>query len=262
MSTATVDTSAIDKLLGVTSPDKATTWMNNLFYGDPGCGKTYLLGTALDHPDLWPMVIFDCDGGSKTLSRRPGVKVVKTTDYATLTEKFNALYSLGDKLPYKSVAVDNLTEVQKVNMAFCMAKAVANNSDRDKYVPSMAEWSKSGEMIRSLVRGFRDLPCHTFFTCYADKEYEGEGTSGPFKYLPDIPGKLAWHVPGFLDVVGYMSTVVNQSGGVTRQIQFLQTKKVVAKDRTGNLPDLVRDTDLPTLWNYIQGKGELTNAAA
>ena len=66
-----IEVLTIRDLLEVLPPDQSVPYQNDLFFGDPGAGKTHLLGTVVDHPDLHPMLLADIDGGSMTLRNVP-----------------------------------------------------------------------------------------------------------------------------------------------------------------------------------------------
>ena len=61
------------ELLQVKPPSEMVDWINFLEYGDPGVGKTYLLGTAADDPRTSPVLIADIEGGLTTLRHRKDV---------------------------------------------------------------------------------------------------------------------------------------------------------------------------------------------
>ena len=71
-----------------------------------------------------------------------------------------------------------------------------------------------------------------------------------------MPGKLRHELSGFFSVVGYLSTYNMEGGGVARQIQFLKTDKVQAKDRFQALPAIMPDSPtLPEIWKLIKESG-------
>jgi hypothetical protein len=157
---------------------------------------------------------------------------------------------------YKSICLDNITELQKMDMNEVMveAKASANNPENvDLYVPSQREWGKSGERMRIVIRSFRDLPCHTICMAYTD-ERENKLTKIN-QIWPGMPGKLRHEISGFFSVIGYMS-VYEEGGETHRQIQFKKTRVVQARDRFQVLPELMKnDPTLPDVWRIIKESG-------
>ncbi len=174
-----------------------------LIYGEPGAGKTYLLGTAEDHEDTSPMLLIDIEGGTLTLRRR-NIDVVQVRSMKQIEEVHNEIANDTDR-HYKTVGIDSLTELQKLDMRTVMKETYNRKPDStDIYVPSQREWGKSGERVRMIVRAFRDLPVNTLVTALMSSDKDDR--TGQTSFFPSFPGKLRSEIPGFFDVVGYLTT--------------------------------------------------------
>lgn len=242
--------------IGAKSPDGSVNWMNDLFYGEPGAGKTHLFGTVEDDPEEFlPALLIDIDGGTDTIRNRHKIDVSKPI---RSMESLQSLYKeiAADPYYYKTIGLDNITELQKIDMNDVMveAKRTAQNPDNvDIYVPSQREWGKSGERMRIIIRAFRDLPCHTIALAHIE-EREDKMTKIN-RLWPSMPGKLRHELAGFFSVVGYLSTY-EENGEVYRQIQFTKTKRVQAKDRFQALPSVLpNNPTLPQIWHLIKDSG-------
>lgn len=257
---------SVDELrakLSITSLEEAfDEWIKNLIYADPGGGKTHLLGTAADHPETRPVLIFDVDGGLKTLKKFENKKYIERIVCRSMDDvkkNYDELFYSIDadgNLPYKTVGIDSLSELTDLDMRFIMKAAYNTNPDKVNIdVPSPREWGIARAHVRNVVRAFRDLPCHVIMTAHVGVE-EQEGQ--PTKYFPAFAGKLKREVPGFFDVVGYMSTDTT-TGEAIRQIQFLGTRRVVAKDRLGVFGNLLRNPSVPLMWDLISGNVDLAS---
>lgn len=248
-----VSLDVIRELLGAEPPAQSITWINSLFYGEPGAGKTYLLGTAQDHPDTKPFLLFDVEGGSVTLRSKKDVDVVQIRSMQQLEDAINELI----KNPgyYKTVGVDSLTELQKLDMRTLMVETKKAKPDStDIYVPSPREWGKSGERIRLIVRALRDLPCNTLMTALLGVDSDEKSPTRGQMY-PLLPGKLRHELPGFFDIVGLLRALSEKGeddeNQIIRTLQVVKTDKVVAKDRTSALGSLVRAPSIPLMWEMI-----------
>ena len=251
----------IRELLGV-GPPTDLKWINALFFGDPGAGKTHLIGTAMDHPETRPLLLLDIDGGAQTVRKRTDIDVIQVRTMQKLENVVNDLRKsvVDGKMYYKCVAVDSLTEFQKLDMRTVMkqAKADARDSSKvDELVPSQREWGKSNERVRMVIRAFKDLDCHFLATAFVQetrKENKSEGTSRVIKIAPSLPGKLGSEVPGFFDIVGLLRVQARGQGGDAEQIRTLQTQQtelVKAKDRFSALPALMDHPSIPLIWETI-----------
>jgi phage nucleotide-binding protein len=228
-------------------------WLNLLLYGPPGVGKTHECGTAEESPLTSPVLFLDVEGGVTTIRRRKKIDVVPIRSVDELMSNYNKLYaSIKDgKIYYKTVIVDSLSELADLDMRDIMEKAYNQNPDKvNKHVPSQREWGIARGHVRAIVRAFRDLPCNVIFTAHEGFLQE-EGM--PTRYFPAFSGKLRQEVPGFMDIVGYMSAE-NKGGEIERKIQFVGTRRVVAKDRTDSLGDVMINATIPQMWELIHGK--------
>lgn len=248
----------IRELLGVQSPEEVVPYLNFLVYGEPGAGKTYLGATAQDSEDTSPILFLDVEGGTVTIRKRKDVDVVKIRSMEKIEKVHNDLFKAaanGEPLYYKTVIIDSLTELQKLDLRTVMQDEFNRNPDKtDVDVASQRGWGKSGERMRRIIRAYRDLPMNTICTALVGTELDE--ANGVYNYFPSLPGKLRGEVPGYFDVVGYLSTAERSIEGekkkeVYRQLQVAKTRRVVAKDRTAALGDIVDSPSIPMLWEMI-----------
>lgn len=232
-------------VLDIVHPTEAVQWLNFLVYGPAGVGKTFLLGTAQDHPETRPMLIIDVEGGVTTLRKRDDVDVIPARSIKDIVKIHKELHDRPGY--YKTVGMDSLTELQKLDMQDIMREVVNARPDLNPDVPSQREWGISANHIRKIVRAFRDLQCNTIMTALVAEQRD---SSNVLTYEPSLPGKLRQEVPGFFDVVGYYASD-HEDGEIVRKLQVVGTRRVVAKDRTDALGDLVKNPTVPMLWDLI-----------
>lgn len=245
MSAATAKSSLRDRI-GVSAPAEAISYLNLLIYGAPGVGKTHFIGTAQDHEETTPLLILDVEGGTTTLRKRKDLDVKRITSIEMLNEVYEMLVSDTEGY-YKTVALDSLTELQQLDMGDILAKRDETRPDLKGEPPSMREWGKSADHMRKIVRAFRDLPCHTIMTALEKTDKDDNGT---ILIMPSLPGKLAAEVPGFLDIVGYLTTNIEKDETI-RQLQTVKTRRVTAKDRTSALDPVTESPSIPLLFERI-----------
>lgn len=242
--------SALQEALGVKPPALSIEHINALIYGEPGVGKTYLLGTAQDSKDTSPLLILDIDGGIQTLRHRKDIHVIQLRSYEQLIGVYQQLFNSikNGKMPYGTIGIDTLSELQKLDIGKIAIDFANDNAKLDGDVPDMRAYYKSGEHMRKVVRAFRDLPCHVIFNCHTgtDKDNFNRTT-----YFPALPGKLRSDIPGFLDIVGWLRAEA-VDGEVKRYLQVQKTEATIAKDRTNSLLPIEEDPTIPKLWDKLK----------
>jgi AAA domain len=235
---------------------EAITTMNFMVYGDSGVGKTRLLGSADEVPDLRKLLYVDIEGGTMSIREHyPNVDVVRIKNFGELKDVYEALR--GSNHGYATVCIDSVNEMQKFNMSDIMIELVKSRTDLDPDIPGMREWGKNLEQMRRYIRLFRDLSINTLFTCLSmdDKDQK----TGTTRKKPGLSGKLSGEITAFLDIVCYMY-MKEVDSKQQRMLLTGSTDTFTAKDRTAKLPMVIPNPSMKTIWNHINGTKEETNA--
>jgi len=246
----------------IESAKKRKRYGNYLFYGDYGVGKSTLAATACEVPEMRYVIYINAEGGDESIKDFDIdlVDVNNFSQFARVHEFLRIHCQLRDRylnsddaearkkliqyesalkdvpeeeieepILYNTVCIDTLTEVQKYCMYQLLGIEVGKYAlDLAPESPQWDEWGKSAEMIRLLVRSFRDLPMHTLFVCGRGMEQDHQKR---FHYFPLLPGKLANEVQGFFDVVGYMVAAPTEGEEMHRRLWLEPGQTFRAKNR-------------------------------
>jgi len=221
--------------------------INILIYGESGAGKTHLAGTADQVPEMRKVLFLDVEGGAFTLRHvSPNIDTIRIRTWADMVRALAELEAGGHG--YKTVIVDSLTEVQKYSMYAVMGGVVDKEPDRDADIPSLREYLKNTELVRKFVRKFRDLPMNTIITALRgeDKDMKRAKTD----YFPGLQGKVAKEVSAMVDGVFYLYTK-EIDGENQRVLLTSKVEDIVAKDRSGALPQIVVDPTMKFLYETL-----------
>lgn len=235
-----------------TDEDYALRRIKCLIYGPAGQGKTHFLGTASMDERTAPILILDFEGGVlSTLEGLPGYK--ETWDYMQIRSwaDYNKAFERLDKNEegFRCVAVDSISETHK----FALYNIIEKEEDRRKN-PDLIEQGDYGTasvQINRLVRSFRDLPMHVFFTAHAKDETDPR--EGLVK-KPMMAGRVAEEVPGMMEVVGYLAWTEDEEGEMKRTLLLQNWPKVRVKVRTPwgkEAPDEIYDPTVTTLLDTL-----------
>lgn len=242
--------------------------MKMLIYGSPGVGKTSLLATANLHPLTAPILIVNVEGGTLSISETSTLGLAEPPDVVDLTsyDQLNDIFwylAKGDH-PYKSVGIDSLSELQTVNLESVVRKQMSKTSGGGSRRESMddvwlEDYGTSNNQLRRMLRQFRDLPMHVFFTCHDASSQDKDKNEVVHPAL--TPG-LRTAVLGYMDIVGYLynQAVTDEDGNEATLRRMLSRPygKWLAKDRSPGqrLGLSVDNPSIPIIMDRITKKGE------
>lgn len=220
-------------------------WLKALIYGKHGAGKTELLATAVDVPEMNDVLFISAESGDLTVQGSPRIQnkeklfIVPATTFKQVAHiqqflqayciardandvpKMRRLFSqvtgineadIVDPPRFRTVIIDSLTEVEVycVHQLLNYTQADIMKGD-DMEVAGWPEFRKNNEMVKMLVRAFRDLPMHALFSC---AESWSQDEQKKFHYTPALTGKLSAQVQGFVDLVGWITVGTPTEGKV------------------------------------------------
>jgi hypothetical protein len=238
---------------------RAERFLKLLVYGDYGVGKTTLCASAQDVPGMANALIIDAEAGDLSLSSRNDVDSIRITKFDTIARIYEflrlhvrfrdegnegELIRLETRLRgapvqkatiYRTIIVDSLSEVQK----FAMYKSLGSDIgtvklDDDASKPEYGDWNTQLELIRRLVRAFRDLPMNVIFVA---SEKVAEDDRKRMIRRPNFTGSIEREIPGFFDVVGYLMAAPGAEGTIARRLYISPGQQFLAKNRF-NRPDI------------------------
>lgn len=227
-----------------------------LIFGPPKHGKTHFLGTATFDERTAPLFLLDFDGGVlDVLDGLPGGPNGPLWYHWPIHSwsDFNEGYAELESGEYKSFAIDSISETLTFAHMNILAEKGSTRSNPD--LIQQDDYGTATVQLRRLVRQFRDLPIHGFYTAHhKDDVSPKEGTI----ILPNLTAKLAVEIPGLMSVVGYLALeeVTSDSGEVETQRVLLL--KNYAKIRTGvrtkwgeEAPDEIEDPTVTKLLDAL-----------
>lgn len=253
------------------SLDEMDEWLNILYYGEPGSGKT---SAAASMAHLGVVYLVDVESGAKARPLRKlgvptkNIRPVQVTSYKELDEFYwflkQELQDLADaraaaargedvELPpdIAGVVFDSISEIHdqliraQVDVRHGKAVKKATNKhgelamevDDNEFMVELGDRGIVTEQLRTLTRRFRDLPCHCAWVALAKREVDpgGEGVV----YLPQLPPKFGQNLRGFVDVVGYMVKAPGVEDASGYLGVFRDTGRYKGKDRFGTLPEVL-----------------------
>jgi hypothetical protein len=207
-----------------------------LAYAKPGVGKTSLVGTAADVPQMRDVLVISAEGGELTMLNNPriaGTEYIDCIQVRTFTqlqsvkdflfahcthrnsgddEKLRNLQNMvfvgsdaaepGARLRrFNTVIIDSLTEINDYSMMNILGITQATNLNADVNSAEFKEYKQNHTKMQLLVRQYRDLDMHVLMTAHADWTQDEQKRH---HWSLALTGKLSGQVQGFFDIVAFM----------------------------------------------------------
>jgi len=264
-------------------------YLNVLFYGAYGAGKTYLASTAHWVPEMRDVLYINVEAGIKAIVSQD-ITRIRVKDYRTFARvreylRLHAKYrdegneerllkterwlrpgeDVAAPHHFRTVIIDSLSEVQKLCMYMLLGMDPETYQlDAVPASPEFAEWNQSTELIRLLIRQFRDLPYHIIIVLGEMEVEQAKGTNKTLLKRPNLQGRrLPGEVQGFLDVVGYLAEAVVDGETARRLYLRRLNESFNAKNRFhGNPPRYIDNPTMQDLWNLEVASRAAANASS
>ena len=247
---------------------------NMMVYGEPGEGKTPLLASVVDVPEMLPALLVDIDGG--TLSARdkddlPTIhlpqlasrlfknsKIARPSEWLAL-ETIYAWLLLGTH-PYKTVMLDGGTDLMRFCELECIyfgakRKMEEYGKDHDPELAELADYRRIYERTKRTYVRFRDLmtkdgiKMNFVATAHEDRDKD------TLEFKPLFIGKSASIIMGVFDILARMT---HNEAGVKCLVPCLEGR-VRGRDRSNSLGRLVEEPTMKKITMEIFG-GERGNS--
>lgn len=197
-----------------------------LLFSPPGNGKTYFLGTAQADERTYPMLLLDFEGGHETLAGLD-IDVVEVRGWDDYNEVYEVLESgkhweldgssLKEGETYKSLAIDSISETHVWVLLSILDEKGDTRKEPD--LIQLDDYGVATTQMRRLMREFRDLPMHVFYTAHANQvEERGIGKI----MVPKMAGQMAGEAVGLVSICGYLAITENESDGEDQRLLLLQ----------------------------------------
>lgn len=243
-------------------------FVNELYYGDGGSGKTTDLASMAN---LGPIVMINAESGIK---RRPLVQLGINADniqlvpdvgepltYQLLEDLFFELRTEVENGSIVGVAWDSLTEIHKVLLRDVVDKRIdkaerTGKGDTDPFFTDRSDYGVMTEQLRMLIRRYRDLPCHFAASALERRDIDDDGV---VTYRPALTPALQTDVYGYMDVVCH-TTVEEIDDDDERDLFtgiFRPAGKYRAKDRFGAMPHRMVDPTFQRVVAYVNDELEV-----
>ena len=244
---------------------------NMMIYGEPGEGKTPLLGTVVDVPEMLPALLIDCDSGTLSVRDREGLNTLhlpKMAAQLTLQEKrdispWKALeetyrWLSQDEHEYKTIMLDGGTEIQR----YCELEFIAfgiqkkTSGDHDPELAELADYRRIHERMKRMYMRFRDLQTkdgrRINFLATAHEGKAKDDLTGKMFIQPLFIGKATVLISSVFDIIGRLTTADVGSKKDVKVLVPAINGTARGRDRSGSLGSFIEDPTMSKIAEKIR----------
>lgn len=183
-----VETSILDKITPVSSLETNLVMM---VYGRSGTGKTNF-GATFPRPILF---IDTNERGTETIRQEEDIDVVRVTTWSELDELYWALRENKTEVEYKSIVIDQVTNLQDIGMAEILRKGRKGADETF----TQRNWGQLGGLLKGMISNFRELSdTYNILLIAHERVYDG-GDDEQEAIEPSIGARVMPSVGSFLD---------------------------------------------------------------
>ena len=231
---------------------------NILIYGEPGSGKTRIAASAPN-----PLIIDINDQGQDSVRRDYDPMYYPVERWSEITDVYWYLQE-GDH-DFESVAVDHVTNMQNLALAFVIGDEAARDASRDPDMPSRQAWGKANQLMKTQIINFRNLPLNTIFLAHVRaNEVEGEDDELQVKLTAEVSPGSQKVLTGAVGTIGYLakrevfiksSKTKTRRREIRRRLYFADSERYVSKDRNFVFGEYIDAPDLTEMLALIYNDG-------
>ena len=244
---------------------------NMMIYGEPGEGKTPLLGTVVDVPDMLPALLIDCDSGTLSVRDKEGLNTLhlpKMAAQLTLQEKrdishWKALeetyrWLSQDEHEYKTIMLDGGTEIQRYCELECIAFGIQKKTsgDHDPELAELADYRRIHERMKRMYMRFRDLQTkdgrRINFLATAHEGKAKDDLTGKMFIQPLFIGKATVLISSVFDIIARLTTADVASKKDVKVLVPAINGTARGRDRSGSLGGFIENPTMSKIAEKIR----------
>lgn len=218
-----------------------------LFYGRPGCGKTYAAATASELPDVRKILILDTEGstvGTTADFDDDKVDIIPVEGIEHLDAILEKLFDPSIEHGWDAVVIDTMDVAQKWKVK---EQQRIHGTTGDGV---FAAWREVGEWTLWVGRGLKKMKALGIVVFH---ETEAKDADGGIVVQLKLQGGAKDEFPGIPDIVAYLERKVFDNEGVDEEhtlAHFATSDNKVTKNRFGFPPKML-DPSIPKMYQHI-----------
>jgi len=218
-------------------------YLKLLAYGQNGKGKTRLGASGPR-----PVLLIDCnENGSLSIRNYDDVQVFPLQVWSDIDLAYWYLHKNNEG--YQTAVIDTTTSLAQLCMKFVLGDEASRDPTRDPEMPDRRAWGKVGELMKTQILQFRNLPMHTVFLAQERRGFTDDADEDAPDVFPDVSPSIRQTLTAAVDIIGRMHVkeVVQKTedkkkrANIEYRMLIGPSERYLTKDRSeAGLPSVVR----------------------
>lgn len=211
-------------------------WLKMLAYAQNGKGKTRFGASGPR-----PVCVIDCnERGSMSIRNYEGVDVFKVDTWVDIDLAYWYLHK--NSKGYQTVVIDTESSLQQLCMKFVLGDEASRDATKDPNMPGKREWGKVGELMKTQILQFRNLPMHVIFLAQERRGFTEDDDESVPDVFPEVSPSIRQTLTASVDIIGrmYVKEVIGKRDPKTKKrssaVQYRMligpSERYVTKDRS------------------------------
>lgn len=244
---------------------------NMMIYGEPGEGKTPLLGTVIDVPIMMPALLIDCDSGTLSIQDKEELNTLHLAPFAlelsedekrpispwTALEEIYRWLLLGEH-NYRTVMLDGGTDIQRYCELECIAYGIAHkgpDKSHDEELAELADYRRIQERMKRMYIRFKDIRTkdgrRMNLIATAHEAKIKDDLTGGMMIQPMFLGRGSPLITSVFDIVGRLSTSRGAHGADAKRLVFAVESKARGRSRVQKLGQVMENPTMKKIAEKI-----------
>lgn len=213
-------------------------------FGNPGVGKTHLIGTIIDVPEMLPALLIavetNLDPIADSLNPMSAEQFLKSKDMPLSKDKIdtivlptipdvekicNKIFDTPYENNYKTVIVDSWSSLDNVALNWVLGKEFV---DLRVVTPEFKHFRRQGILLENIIFNMVNVYSGNFIITAHNSIPDKEDIDKTIR--PSLTGKMAIRIPGVLKSTGYYDFVNAGTPNAKRVLTFTPVGMVFGKN--------------------------------
>lgn len=164
-------------------------------------------------------MVIDCNERGSLSIRNFPAQVFKVETWTDIDLAYWLLHTGNHE--FETVVIDTVTSLAQLCMKFVLGDEASRDPTKDPDMPGKRDWGKLGELMRTVILNFRNLPMHVVFLAQERRGFTDDEDDDAPEVFPEVSPSIRQTLTAAVDVIGrvYVKEVVVKKKGANGKVK-------------------------------------------